>query len=108
MLVYFFSDAPLDLKIKSNMMSDLFSLVGKWNVALWIYKTVNDYTVHIYWKMVIFPFLKWIPNYIYIHVRCYSFSDTLHSVLFGYTIEIVCIILYRYLYLDVCFCSHTP
>ena len=26
----FYSDSPLDLKIKGNMMCDLFSLTGKW------------------------------------------------------------------------------
>ena len=26
---FFYSDAPLDLKIKSNMVSDLFSLIGR-------------------------------------------------------------------------------
>ncbi len=32
MFGFYFSDSPLDLKIKSNMISDLFSLTGKINV----------------------------------------------------------------------------
>ena len=38
------SDAPLDLKIKSNMISDLFSLVGM-SLFMIIYTDTRDYLI---------------------------------------------------------------